>query len=529
MNKIENAHAIENDEIYTGSGNKWIKMVQSPSGEVIDTSDLKWIISPDLCINWEPYRSISEYILEVLQNYIRHLLRNYSASYAYNQMSFLRIIKNNALDQDINSIVKKHGFITRGFFEKLKGCARISVSEENIGIYTGAFVRWYIWATDAGFEHFDPDLASEFESLRIPRNPYGQAVLSQNPNRGPLREVEMTAFRSALKAAERNCSLSYQDLALCWLMIAFGTNPRNLLLLEEEDLLKTNLEDGQVVYEIRIPRIKKGTAGDRDQFRVRTLIPEIGRIVERLIERNQYDYPVRDGLRPLFRSPRTRTKLFGTPFERKMHRCHSGWITYRLAKVAETLGLLNFEGNPLRITPRRLRYSFATRLVQDGASIHDVADALDHSSIDHVMIYFNNRSDVVRNLDRAISALLAPVAQAFMGKIIRGESQATRAGDPASRIRHRDAKTRKFEGLGSCGELGVCGLFAPLACYTCIDFQAWLEAPHELVLEALEKRRVEMLSQGADPKWTQLYDETILAVQLVMQRCAQIMAGGFLA
>jgi len=143
------------------------------------------------------------------------------------------------------------------------------------------------------------------------------------------------------------------------------------------------------------------------------------------------------------------------------------------------------------------------------------------------MVYFNNRSDVVRNLDRAISTLLAPVAQAFMGKIIKSEAEATRAGDPASRIRHRNAKTRKFEGLGSCGELGVCGLFAPIACYTCVDFQAWLEAPHELVLEALEERRAEKLSEGADPKWTQLYDETILAVRLVMQRCAQIMAGEF--
>lgn len=439
----------------------------------------------------------------------------------------MRLLASDSLLTPLSAAIKRNGIIPRGFFERFKERVRASVSEENIGGYTGAYVRWYIWSTDAGFELFDPDLASEFESLRIPGNPRGQAVLSHDPNRGPLREVELTAFRSALKAAERNGSLDDQDLAVCWLMIAFGTNPRNLLLLEEKDLVRTDLEDGQVLFELRIPRIKKRTAGERDQFRVRSLVPQIGQILERVIAKNQIDYPSNDGLRPLFRSHRPRTKLLGTDFEPKMHRRHSGWIAERLFRAVNILGILNFEGQPLRITPRRLRYSFATRLAQEGASIQDVADALDHSSTDHVMVYFNNRSDVVRNLDRAISALLAPVAQAFMGKIIKSEVEATRAGDPASRIRHRDVNTRKFEALGSCGELGVCGLFAPLACYTCVDFQAWLEAPHESVLKALEERRVELLSRGADPKWTQLHDETILAVQLVMQRCSQIMAGEF--
>lgn len=502
-------------------------LTQAPSGELINTSADCWIISPDLQIDWAPYSSLPAGVLDACQHYIRYLLRNNTPDYAYNQMSFLRTIKLNSLAGEINAVVARSGTLTRGFFEKFKEQARTSVSEENIGTYTGAYVRWYIWATDAGFELFDPDVASEYETLRIANNPHGQAVLSHDPNKGPLREVEMTAFRSALKAAERNGSLSDQDLALCWLMIAFGTNPRNLLLLEEEDLERTDLEDGQVVFELRIPRIKKRTAGDRDQFRVRPLIPEIGRILERIIAKNQTDHPSKEGSRPLFRSRRPRTKLLGTAFEPKMHRRSSRWMAVRLNRIVDILGLLNFEGKFLRITPRRMRYSFATRLVQEGASIQDVADALDHSSTDYVMVYFNNRSDVVRNLDRAISTLLAPVAQAFMGKIIKSEAEATRAGDPASRIRHRNAKTRKFEGLGSCGELGVCGLFAPIACYTCVDFQAWLEAPHELVLEALEERRAEKLSEGADPKWTQLYDETILAVRLVMQRCAQIMAGEF--
>ena len=193
-----------------------------------------------------------------------------------------------------------------------------------------------------------------------------------------------------------------------------------------------------------------------------------------------------------------------------------------LALVAFHLDLRTTDGLPLKLTARRLRYTFATKLVASGASPQEVADALDHSSTAHVMVYFNSRSDVVQRLDKAVGLALAPIAQAFMGQVIRSEAEAARHGDRPSRIRHASPTLNSLETVGSCGSFGFCGLYAPLACYTCTNFQAWLDGPHDLVFDELQARRNERLSRGADPRMTQIHDRTMLAVAEVIRRCAQL-------
>ena len=128
--------------------------------------------------------------------------------------------------------------------------------------------------------------------------------------------------------------------------------------------------------------------------------------------------------------------------------------------------IISIYGLPLRLTARRLRYTFATKLVASGASPQEVADALDHSSTAHVMVYFNSRSDVVQRLDKAVRLALAPIAQAFMSQVIRSEAEAARHGDRASRIRHASNHQAAHEtDLGlcvhpwdalPCSELGGC-------------------------------------------------------------------------
>jgi len=407
-------------------------------------------------------------------HYLRHLIRNNALTYVRSQFSALRAMATESLAKAMEQSLRENGVLTRSFYGAFKKSVLTTVSQSNLSSYTGAYVRWYIWATDAGFDEFDPEVACEFESLTIGGNPTGQAVLSHDVNDGPLRDVEMTQLRSALRAAQTDKSIDLADLTLAWIMIALGTNARNIILLEEKDYIRTELEDGQVIHELRVPRIKKRTAGLRDQFRTRGLVPEIGELIAQLIEQNQSADHVVGAIRPLFRSAKPRPSLIGTLFQDRCFRKHPRAVHDRLKILSKRLGLVNVEGGPLRLYPRRLRYSFATRLVQEGASVQDVADALDHTSTDHVMVYFNARSDAVRNLDRALSTILAPIAQAFLGMVINSEADATRGDDPTSRITHMDTATKKREGLGNCGEFGFCSLAAPVACYTCTKFQAWL-------------------------------------------------------
>lgn len=497
-------------------------LVTSPSGNLIDTSGSLWRLADDGIILWDCFLNANEHVFQATRSYLRHLIQNNSLNYARGQFKVLRTIAVPPLITHLNEMVEHSGHIERGFFEQFKDVIRKTVSEENLSYYTGAFVRWYIWATDAGFSVFDPDVATEFEYLRIGGNPLGQAVLSRDTQRGPLHEVEMTQLRSKLKAAQSKGLIDLADLTLTWLMIAFGTNPKNLTLLEERDYIRTELEDGQVIHELRIPRIKKRTVGERGQFRTRRMVPAIGELVDKLIKQNQTRPHHKGTIRPIFRYTNPRPSLLGTAFESKAFRVTPGWVLRRLKNVVDRLQLTDVNGSGLHLHPRRLRYSFATRLIQEGASTQDVADALDHSSTQFVLVYFNARSDAVRNLDRALSARLSPVAQAFLGEVILNESEATRGNDPRSRISHINTITRSRENVGNCGDYGSCDLLAPLACYTCPNFQAWVDGPHERLLDMLHERREQNLLEGSDPKWTQMHDETILALTLLIQRCDSI-------
>jgi hypothetical protein len=75
--------------------------------------------------------------------------------------------------------------------------------------------------------------------------------------------------------------------------------------------------------------------------------------------------------------------------------------------------------------------------------------------------------------------------------------------------------------MGECGKHGFCGFAAPVACYTCKSFEAWLDGPHEAVLNYLIARR-EQLLQTSDKRMASVNDRTILAVAAVVQRCSEL-------
>ena len=70
---------------------------------------------------------------------------------------------------------------------------------------------------------------------------------------------------------------------------------------------------------------------------------------------------------------------------------------------------------------------------------------------------------------------------------------------------------------------GFCGLAAPIACYTCKNFQPWLDGPHEAVLAHLLAKREQLLST-TDARIASVNDRTILAVAEVIRRCDEVRA-----
>lgn len=177
-------------------------------------------------------------------------------------------------------------------------------------------------------------------------------------------------------------------------------------------------------------------------------------------------------------------------------------------------------GLPIHLTPVRFRYTLGTNLAREGKREFIIAEALDHSDIQNAGVYVKNIPDIVKHINKAVALRLAPLAQAFQGVLVASESDAVRGNDPSSRI------TNGVKGVGTCGSYGFCGAIAPIACYTCNNFQPWLDGPHEEVLDGLIKERDSVVEQTSDLKVASVNDRLILAVSDVVNRCKAMKGGG---
>jgi hypothetical protein len=170
-------------------------------------------------------------------------------------------------------------------------------------------------------------------------------------------------------------------------------------------------------------------------------------------------------------------------------------------------------GENLRVFPTRLRRTLATRAAREGYGELVIAELLDHTDTQNARVYTENVPEHVDAINEAVARQLAPLAQAFAGMLVDRESDAVRGNDLSSRVKTEHGS------VGTCGHHGFCGAYGPVACYTCRQFQPWLDAPHQDVLNALISERSRIMEITRDPTMAAINDRTILAVTEVIQRC----------
>jgi len=183
--------------------------------------------------------------------------------------------------------------------------------------------------------------------------------------------------------------------------------------------------------------------------------------------------------------------------------------------LAPPTARLNFDQTP--VLPKRFRYTAVTRLAEEGASRATVGEFCGHVDLQNVEVYFEASPKLVESIDRALSPMLAPLAEAFRGRLIEDESGATHPGALSSRI--IDFRI-SIKPVGSCADKATGCLFnKPVACYTCFKFEPWLDAPHEKVLERLKADRLRLPD---DKRMASINNDAILAVQQVIAECEEV-------
>ena len=487
------------------------------AGRPVDLAHSIWRLNSatsELRISWNGFPKAAALLLPAAAKYIVHLIKTRSPSHCSATFYQIRLFARFFVEFE-----QRHGWsreILRSAFSEYRA-ARAAAGTE----HTLDRVRyWLFWATDNGHEGFSRELAFEISQFRFGGRPQGTAVLSEDPEEGPLTEEEVVALLGALRSDRAIALLTLQQRTALWLCFALGRNSANYCLLQEQDLA-TFMVDGveATAYELKVPRIKKRTARERVEFRRAKITPELAQLIEQLIEENARLRPVpTESPKWLFRRAIAHQHSIGEFRFSMRNRDFTPMIANAVLKLEITSGIT---GSPLKVTTRRLRYTYATRLVDEGISHRGLAEVLDHTDLQNILVYFNARSNIVRRIDAAIALRIAPLARAFAGEIVDTEFDALRGNDPASRIFRENTVVGKLEGIGSCASFSFCRLGPPVACYTCEKFQPWRGGRHEELLGDLLADRDKKLRAGADPKIVTILDPTIYAVAEVIRRIRQ--------
>ncbi|WP_340568891.1 site-specific integrase [Stenotrophomonas sp. G106K1] len=365
-----------------------------------------------------------------------------------------------------------------------------------------------------GLPGVQSDCAEYLRERRKQGNAKGQAVRQSCPVEGPYSDEEYIALYRSVDTAYGQGEIALWVLVLTRLLFATGGRISQIASLKVKDFSCVNGS-----YLLKLPQVKNGLDHSRQSFTVFPISPSTARLVVDLIE-SRIDG---DGDSALFLQeevmrhalPRNR-RVEGDPFFGHCTRESLSRIFSKiLSSIAPLTSRLGFETLP--INPRRFRYTYGTRLAEEGASKAEIADRLGHADLQNVDVYFEASPSIVDNIDHAMGEQLAPLARAFRGRMIDAEEQATQSGEAGSRI--IDFRVSR-KPLASCSSGGRgCALSKPVACYTCFRFEPWLDGPHELVLDRLERERAEW---SADPRIAAINDVAIIAIREVIADCAYV-------
>ncbi len=381
-------------------------------------------------------------------------------------------------------------------------------------------IRYWVELGLPGIEDAAFEFAKESERYYDEK---GRSVRTMDPRTGAYSDLEYNGLRTALHAAYAAGEIKHANYAICLLSLSIAPRPSQIALLKVRDLTVTRRQDGSKVYILAVPRVKQRREGPRSDLRVRELIPEVGAILERQAHHVR-EVAIAAGIgepddAPMFPSPVGRGFSAAALASVREHSTRDG-IRDRLKHTIRLLKVRSERtGELIKATAHRCRRTLGTRAAEEGHGPLIIADLLDHTDTQNVMVYIETRPEVLRRLDRAFASALAPLAQRFAGVIRERDSDESENGirDVCGVVADRGQP----EAIGGCTRRSHCALTKPIACYTCRLFRPWLDGPHEALLESLLRRRERVASKGS-LRVAAANDQAILAVAEVVEKCHEM-------
>lgn len=367
----------------------------------------------------------------------------------------------------------------------------------------------------SGISRLAVDLLDE---STIKGNQKGWAVLTMDENEGPFTDMELRLIRGAITEAFDQGHISLRRSALTWLYISLGPRSSQVSDLKLKDLEKKVGEDGVVSYVLQVPRVKQRGQTRRGEFRERALVEQVGQILAAWCRQVEIDYGGKvSDYRDLPMFPCNRTAVIADPgFE--LHP-DSKILREEISSIFNNIAIISPRTCELmRVSPSRFRYTIGARAVIYGAGANEVADLLDHSDTQNVLVYTKLSDELIEELNAELSDDLEPLAQAFRGEIVLFDQGFLSDASKLICYPGLDLTNESYTGKCQCG--GECGDVPPIFCYSCPHFTAFKGAPHEEALEQMLAERAKELELGNEVVASQM-DEAIAACRAVIRKCQE--------
>ena len=177
------------------------------------------------------------------------------------------------------------------------------------------------------------------------------------------------------------------------------------------------------------------------------------------------------------------------------------WVSATIIKLNDYLTIVSeFTGRPLKINAKRFRHTRATNLALSGASIDEIADALDHSVRESAKIYVDNLPARAVKIGSQVEETLGPIAKIFSGIHVENSDQFIKL-----------YTKNGTHNVGICGMESFCSENYPIACYECELFNPNPFGNHAAVQEYVEAQLQEAKEIG-DSRLIENWHTILLAV-----------------
>ena len=427
----------------------------SQSGQQLDLTQSKVVLEPERETLF--FEKISPQLREHARAWISYACHIYSNYALFSQQHCWRLLK---IPDDT---------VAEDIAEKIQEIYRELLSSERSPSTKSALRILYKWCVEEGLPHFDEDFYDYYlASIKFgTAEGKGLDVIMEIPDRGPLTIKEERIFISTLNSVLPETLTTHELQGLVSLKCAQVLGMRNI------QVMRLKFSDLQIsdkgVHTLKVLRAKQRGRTNNNVYKIGPITKTLAKLISSMKSRYEYilgtkitdDWPVI-------------SEYYSLRDELVKQQVKITKITYITNQFRMAVGL------DFKVTNRRLRKTFCSRLIAKGTPMTVVAELMDHSDLQQLDVYYRQSHNVAKKLDDILRSQAIDIIDVFAGKVVTPDYTSQRGQGIFA-----PSKNLNLVKIGSCGSTTPCSLQPPLSCYNCSSLEAFEDVDHKEVVDTM--------------------------------------------